>query len=116
MRLTLIGSSLLLILGTANAFADVDEQRRDAVRAYQSQYAVLERNELRNRQEVQPQPDLRRHREFDLPDTSGYDALEDRSGSSFGGSGKQGRLTPEARQTLRRQINEVGHDIYAPKP
>jgi hypothetical protein len=25
---------------------------------------------------------------------------------------RQGRLTPEERQTLRRQIDEAGHDLY----
>jgi hypothetical protein len=28
---------------------------------------------------------------------------------------RQGRLTPEERQTLRRQIDEAGHDLYKRK-
>jgi hypothetical protein len=28
---------------------------------------------------------------------------------------RQGRLTPEERQTLRRQIDEAGHDLYKHK-
>lgn len=115
MRLTLIGSSLLLVLSAANAFAEPGGQRRDAVRAYQAQHITLERNERRNEQPVQPQPDLPRSRGFGLPDTSGYGALENWSNPSFDGPSKQGRLTPEARRALRRQIGEVGHDIYTPE-
>jgi hypothetical protein len=29
-----------------------------------------------------------------------------------GGGARPGRLTPEERQTLRRQIDEAGHDLY----
>jgi hypothetical protein len=28
---------------------------------------------------------------------------------------RQGRLSPEERQALRRQIDEAGHDIYRPR-
>jgi hypothetical protein len=31
------------------------------------------------------------------------------------GNRRQGRMSPEERRALRRQINEAGHDIYAPR-
>lgn len=36
----------------------------------------------------------------------------DRAGRSQTEGGRQGRLSPEERQALRRQIDEAGHDIY----
>jgi len=38
----------------------------------------------------------------------------DQRGAS-GSNERQGRLTPEERQTLRRQIDEAGHDLYKRK-
>ena len=36
----------------------------------------------------------------------------DRANRGQGEGGRQGRLSPEERQALRRQIDEAGHDIY----
>ncbi|RJF95377.1 hypothetical protein [Noviherbaspirillum saxi] len=117
MRLEHIGIFSLLILGLANAFAEPGEARyvgREVVRAFQVQNAALDRGEYRNGQPVQG--DRRRGRELNGQDTSGYGAPNDGRGSETAdNSRRQGRLSPEERRALRRQIDEVGHDIYAPK-
>ncbi|MGH8808957.1 MAG: hypothetical protein ACREX0_13870 [Noviherbaspirillum sp.] len=115
MRLKQIGVSLLLILGAANAFAAPAAFRhdgRDAVRAYQVQGMAMDRHDPRNQPQM-PQQNERRRREFAPPDSSGSGAQGDPQ--SFDNGRRQGRMTPEERRALRRQIDEVGHDIYAPK-
>lgn len=61
------------------------------------------------------QPDARRLPGFAFPDGSGYGTQSDNSSASADNFRRSGRLTPEERRALRRQIDEVGHDIYAPK-
>ncbi len=88
-----IGAFLLFIFSAAAAIAGPGGQQsdaRNAVRAYQIQEASIDRGHWQDPSRVQPQPESPRVKE-------------------------QGRMTPEERRTLRRQINEVGHDIYSPK-
>jgi hypothetical protein len=47
------------------------------------------------------------------PDPRGQQRPEaDRANRGQAEGGRQGRLSPEERQALRRQIDEAGHDIY----
>jgi hypothetical protein len=62
-------------------------------------------NDPRNhsaRQQQQTQPDPRAQQRQD----------GDRASRGQAEGGRQGRLSPEERQALRRQIDEAGHDIY----
>ncbi len=57
-----------------------------------------------------------------LPDPRGFDArLEEQRRAMQDNSrnaemGRRARLTPDERRDLRRQINEVGQDIYSTPP
>ncbi len=121
MRFKHIGVSLLLILDAAHALAEPGAYRRDGrdtVRAYFLQNTTVERGEQRNEQQSQRPSERFRGRESGLPDSSGYSAPGEPNSSSNSSSElnrRQGRLTPEERRALRRQIDEAGHDIYSPK-
>jgi hypothetical protein len=113
------GISLLLILSAASAAAEPAAYGRDAraeVRIIMLQSAAIERAEVREGSQAMSQ-ERRRNAEVVFPG----------SGNAFSAQGvevvppsaensrRPGRLSPEERRTLRRQINEVGHDIYAPR-
>ena len=53
-------------------------------------------------QQQRPQPDPRGQQRHD----------GDRASRGPAEGARQGRLSPEERQALRRQIDEAGHDIY----
>jgi hypothetical protein len=119
MQVHRIGSFLLLLLGAASVFADQGNYRRDAreaVRAYQVQSVTMERSMPRDQtQGVQPQD--RRRQNHDAPESSGYSSSGDGQSNSQQAENarRQGRMSPEERRALRRQIDEAGHDIYSPK-
>jgi len=110
------------MLGAASAFAEPGFNRRDAretVRAYHIQSVTLDRNIPRDQPAV---PQDRRRPGEGGPESSGFGSSGDGQSNSQQSSTqqaenarRQGRMTPEERRTLRRQIDEVGHDIYAPK-
>lgn len=119
MQIKRIGLSLLVIAGSAHALAGVGmaaPSPREAVRAYHMQSIALERDNQRPQQPPQQQPEQRRGRENAFPDSSGSGGeAESHTNSSADNARKQGRLSPEERRALRRQIDEAGHDIYAPR-
>ena len=107
----------MLTLGAAIAFADPGFNGRDAretVRAYQIQSVTLERRVPRDQLQGVPQE---RRREGSMPESSGYGSAGDVQPNSQQAENmrRQGRMTPEERRALRRQIDEAGHDIYSPK-
>lgn len=55
----------------------------------------------------------RRGRYVTMPDTSGYGALNDNSVNPADNGRRPGRLSPEEKRALRRQIDEAGHDLYS---
>ena len=119
MRLKLLGTFLLLALGAAIAIAGPSDgwrSGREIVRAFQVQGVPQERSDFRNQQE-QVQPERRRSREVVGQDnSSGYGGpAEGRAGDAAENARRQGRLSADERRALRRQIDEVGHDIYGPK-
>jgi hypothetical protein len=120
MRLKLIGISFLLVLGGVivafAAPASFHQDGRATIRAYQVQEASVDKQGQRNMQAPMPQQNDPRRREFSAGDTSGSSQAGE-STSSFDNGRKQGqgRMSPEERRALRRQIDEAGHDIYTPK-
>lgn len=119
MRIRSIGFTLLLMIGVTNAFAEPGGGGRgskDNVRTFYIQSATLDRNPPRGPQPGQAQDQPRHNRESGPPESSGYGAQrESHANSSSDNARRQGRMSPEERRTLRRQIDEVGHDIYAPR-
>lgn len=117
MRFLRLGSLVLLTLSVVAASADPGYGRRDArdaVRAYHIQSVTLERNLPREPQPIQPQE--RQRQGLGTPESSGYSAGgETQSHQQADNQRRHGRMTPEERRALRRQIDEAGHDIYHPK-
>lgn len=117
MRLGQICVSLLLILGSANVFAEPGQNRhggRDPVRAFQVQNVTLDRDQ-RGAPPAAQQAERSRGRLLGLPGSGDSGQNDNPSNSSADNERRQGRLSPEERRALRRQIDEVGHDIYSPK-
>lgn len=110
------GLFFLLLLGMADSFAGPDGPRRDELRGavFHTQSTALERGEVRRDQPIPIQGEAGRQREFGLPETSGFTAQTERNANASDYPRRQGRMTLEERRALRRQIDEVGHDIYAP--
>lgn len=88
--------TLLLLAGIGSAFARPDREGREEARAARQQQSAAQRGES---------PAGRR-----LEGGNGQ-----QNNSSNDGAGKRGKLSPEERRALRRQIDEAGHDIYIPK-
>lgn len=108
----------MLGLGIGNAFAeqsDVGPGERSGLYAFRVQSAPVERGgQSMDLPRAQP-PELRRGKYVTLPDTSGYSALNDNGMASADNSRRGGRMSPEERRALRRQIDEAGHDLYTSK-
>lgn len=109
------------MLGVASAHAGPGAFRRDgrdAVRAYHIQSVNLERT-LPQEAPYQPQPEQRQRPASGMAESSGDGASGDgqsaQQAQQAESARRAGRMSPEERRRLRRQIDEVGHDIYAPK-
>jgi hypothetical protein len=76
---------------------------------------MLRAERLQQHQAEPRQPDARPidPRSFDARADDQRRALQE---SSHNADRRGGRLTPDERRDLRRQINEVGQDIYANPP
>jgi hypothetical protein len=84
-RLCLI---LLMLAGAANGLAQQRDPNSDP------------RNNPAQQQPSQPDPRAQQRQDAE------------RAARGQGDGARQGRLSPEERQALRRQIDEAGHDIY----
>jgi hypothetical protein len=119
MQFKRLGAFSLLIFASAATLAEPAGHRRDAretIRAYHVQSVALDRGNRPDQPPSQQPMESRRGREIGAPDSSGYGApLEGQASAPSDNNRRQGRLSPEERRALRRQIDEVGHDIYAPK-
>jgi len=117
-RLTHFGLFLLLCFGIGNVFSEPSELahgERSGLYAFRIQGVPVERG-MPGREQSQPNPqEVRRGRYVTLPDTSGYGALNENGMNSADNSRRTGRMSPEERRALRRQIDEAGHDLYPPK-
>jgi hypothetical protein len=90
-----------LLSGAALAEGGSDQQGRDAPRDQRSQPA-------REARQIDP-------RNYEARAEEQRRALQDASHNAEINR-RVGRLTPDERRDLRRQINEVGQDIYATPP
>lgn len=111
---------LLFVLGMADTSANAGGNRRNGQEfsgAYSVQRLVVERGDQRNdpQMQMQMQGERARGREFGGPDSSGYGNQGDAANNANDNSRKHGKMTPEERRALRRQIDEAGHDIYPQK-
>lgn len=111
-----ISVSFLFVISVTDAFASPGWRGEgwDFARAFQLNRFVGERaGDLRNEPQLQGQADRRRTTEYESQESSGNGNPGNNSAiPSPESSRKQSRLTPEERRTLRRQIDEAGHDIY----
>lgn len=100
--------SFLLLVGMASAFANPDkrQEERAAARLARQQSKEMRHNE----QQMRHQDDRYPGRESAMRDggAQGFQPGPDNAR-------KPGKLSPEERRALRRQINEAGQDIYTPK-
>lgn len=114
-----ISVCLLLIAGIADVSASAGGKRReerDFMRLFQVQSPEAERGGQRSEPQMQRHAERRRSREDGPQDSSGNGSqVDNSSGNPPETPRKQGKLSPEERRALRRQIDEAGHDIYAPK-
>lgn len=85
---------LLLLAGAANGMAQQRDQNNDPRRGQAQEQAYPSNQRGQQGQD-------------------GERGARDNRGQADGG--RQGRLSPEERQALRRQIDEAGHDIYRPR-
>jgi hypothetical protein len=81
---------------------------------FRMQTAALDRNEQRNDRMAQPMGERRRG-EYPGADSSGSSQPDHSAGSPNDSARRQGKMSPEERRALRRQIDEAGADIYRPK-
>jgi hypothetical protein len=111
--------SLPFILGIADAAADSQGNRwdlREFARAFQVQKVAVERGDQRGEPRMPVPDDRGRSDQIGRQDTSGFGNQGDNSSNNGNdNSKKHGRMSPEERRALRRQIDEAGHDIYRPK-
>jgi len=103
-----ISIALLLTAGAVSALANPGE--REAAHAapqQQREGRAGQREALRGELQLQREEERRR-------ETAGRQQ-ESRPNAAPDQPRRTGRLSPEERRALRQQINEAGHDIYAPR-
>jgi hypothetical protein len=115
-----ISVCILLIAGIADASASAVGNRRNErdyfMRLFQVQSTDAESGSQRSEPQMQGHVEQRRDREDGPQDSSGNGSQVDNSTSNSPEfPRKQGKLSPEERRALRRQIDEAGHDIYPPR-
>lgn len=101
----ILGILFLLMAGMVNVYANPGQRQewRDDMRIIQLQQA--------QRNDEQAQKEERRR----AKEPSGFGAGGPAQGNAAPEESRRpGRMTPEERRALRRQINEAGRDIYAP--
>lgn len=109
----------MLCLGSGHAFAEpgglAQHGERSGLYAFRIQGVPVEQG-MQGEEQPQSRPqEVRRGRYVTVPDTSGYGALNDNGMNSADNSRRAaGRMSPEERRALRRQIDEAGHDLYTP--
>lgn len=109
MRRPLIAFLLLSSCVAQLAWADPGGSRR--LQYPQFQPAPLESAPGQAAPALQAQAE--RRPQFQLPEHS-YAAIDSEGGSGSERGRRPGRLSPEERRALRRQINEAGSDLYTP--
>lgn len=119
MRIKPISLCVLLSVGVAHASAQragSERGHKETARTYYIQNVYMDRDSARQPQQQPPAEPPRRNGDPGQTDSSGFGGpREGHANSSAENARKQGRLSPEERRTLRRQIDEMSHDIYAPR-
>jgi hypothetical protein len=115
-----MGAALLCcgLLGASLAQADSgDGPRREEQRNAPVREHVQQQNQPQPRQQAERQADPRQldPRSYEARAEEQRRAMQE-AGRNAEMSRRVGRLTPDERRDLRRQINEVGQDIYANPP
>jgi hypothetical protein len=82
---------------------------------FRMQTAALDRGEQRNNDRLEQAFGERRRADYPGAESSGSSQPDNAAGSSNDNARRQGKMSPEERRALRRQIDEAGHDIYRPK-
>ena len=100
----------LLLIGMGSAFANpgAQQEEKQAAKAAHREQVAQEQAQRGERQGQHPVAEDRRHA-AGQPDGAGTQ-------SPSGVPQRPGRMTPEERRDLRRQINEAGQDIYINAP
>ena len=101
---------LLLIAGMASAFAWPGGGQDDAYAVQAVQFRPHMQGDGQNRN---PQNDGRRSGRGGTDFAPPQRDVQGRPGAPD--AGRQGRMTPDERRALRRQIDEAGQDIYRSK-
>jgi hypothetical protein len=114
-KLKQISVFLVAVSGLANASAGTNGVDRwfgeSGVRMHQ---VALDRGEQRNDRMGQGIGERRRG-DYPGTDSSGSSQPDNSTGSANDNAKRQGKMSPEERRALRRQIDEAGHDIYRPR-
>ena len=124
-----ISISLLWMAGLGSVCAEPAREWRDTLRIERQQRSIergqdglrrersVERQDTQSREQYQVAPDSRRRGGAQAPlEIPGPHAVDNRVFNVVPDEPRRpGRLTPEERRALRRQINEAGRDIYAPR-
>lgn len=100
------GCALTSVLASSMAYAQAPQPRREEPPQLQSQ-------------RFEQTPKVNDTRIRDQRDARSYDTRNEeqrRANEGVDASRRNGRMTPDERRDLRRQINEVGQDIYANPP
>jgi hypothetical protein len=116
MRLGRIGIFALLISSLAGTLAVPAHAQRGIGNLLGLRHAALEQEAPPSEQPLPPQAAQQpRVRAFGQADASIYEAQNESLSQESRSVQRVGRLTPEERRALRRQIGEVGHDIDMPR-
>jgi hypothetical protein len=100
----------LALIGCAGSSVAQMFSHREAAQAFYTQRAAAD-NDRRENEHSRPALENGRG-----ADSSGSGQNGDNSSqSSTDASKRQGKMSPEERRALRRQIDEAGHDIYKAK-
>ena len=120
-----MGAAMLCcgLLGATVAQADSDGPRRDEQRNAPAREHAQAQAQPQQQAQPQPRQQAERQAEPRQLDPRSYEARAEEQRRAMQDAGRNaemsrrvGRLTPDERRDLRRQINEAGQDIYANPP
>lgn len=111
---------LLLLCGTVASHAGPAGQRMDgwAWSSFRLRSIAADRNDKPGEAPSPRAGEQRRDRYSAFPESSGSSGSsggQDNSAAADHARRPSRNMSPEERRALRRQIDEVGHDIYSPK-
>ena len=111
-----IGASVLFVMGIADACAGSSGNHwdmREWAQVFQIQRTAVDHGERGSSHSNLS--DERRRGDGNRQDSGFGNQAGNARGNVDDNAQKNGRMSPEERRALRRQIDEAGHDIYRPK-